>query len=45
MNYNLGEDGHEVEDIYSIPSTDKWEDRWKKISTQHDNGMVFEGLH
>jgi hypothetical protein len=27
MDYTLGEDGHEVEEIYNIQSTDKWTDK------------------
>ena len=36
----VGEDGHKVEEIYNIPSTDKWENK----SSQRDFGATFEGM-
>jgi hypothetical protein len=40
LEYTFGEDGHEVEEIYNTPSTDRWE----KKSSQWDFGATFEGL-
>jgi hypothetical protein len=40
LDYTLGGDGLEVEDIYSIPSTDRWVEK----SSQKDFGATFEGL-
>ena len=40
MNYTLGENGHEVEEIYNIPLTDKWVDK----SSQQVFGAAFERL-
>jgi len=36
----VGEDGHEVEEIYNIPSIDRWANR----SSQQDFGATFEGI-
>jgi hypothetical protein len=36
----VGEDGHKVEEVYNIPSTDRWENK----SSQQDFGATFEGL-
>jgi hypothetical protein len=35
----VGEDGHKVEEVYNIPSKDRWVE---KIS-QRDFGAAFEG--
>jgi hypothetical protein len=40
MDYTLGEDGHQVEEIYSFPSTDRWANK----SSKQDIGSSFEGL-
>lgn len=40
MDYTMGEDGHKVEKIQSIPSTEKCADR----STQHDFGATSEEI-
>jgi hypothetical protein len=40
LDYTLGEDGHQVEDIYNFP----FSDRCTYISSEHDIGSVFEGL-
>ena len=40
LDYIVGEDGHEVEEIYNITSIDRWADR----SSQHDFGATSEGL-
>ena len=40
MDYIVGEDGHEAEQIYNIPSTDKWAD----ISSQQYFGANSEGI-
>jgi len=36
----VGKDGHKVEEIYNIPSIDKWTGK----SSQHEFGAAFEGL-
>jgi hypothetical protein len=36
----VGEYGHEVEDIYNIPSIDRWTDK----NIQRDFSAAFEGL-
>ena len=36
----MGEDGHEVEEIYNIPSTYGWENR----SSQQDFGATSKGI-
>ena len=40
LDYIMREDGHEVEEIYNIPSTDRWAD----ISSQHDFGATFDQI-
>ena len=36
----MGEDGHKVEAIYDIPSTD----RWSNISIQQEFGAASDGI-
>lgn len=40
LDYTLGEDGHQVEEIYNFPSSYRSENR----SSEHDTGLVFERL-
>lgn len=40
MGYILGEDGHKVEEICNIPSTNRWIDK----SSQQDFGAASEGI-
>jgi hypothetical protein len=40
LDYTLGEYGHQVQEIYNFPSTDRWVDK----SSQQDTGSTFEGL-
>ena len=40
LDYIMGEDGHKVEEIYNIPSID----RWTYKSSQRDFGAASEGI-
>jgi hypothetical protein len=40
LEYTLGEYGREFEEIYNIPSIERWVDR----SIQHEISTTFEGL-
>ena len=40
MHYIVGEYGHKVEEIYNVPSTDRWDVR----SSQREFGVASEGI-
>jgi len=40
LDYIVGEDGHKVEDIYNIRSTNIWADK----SSQQDFGVASKGI-